>query len=185
MSSGRIQGIRLTRRAEQESMMIRTAAAGLAMMVLAACATPSGAGKPVAKADTIRFSAGPCFGVCPVYSVTVDPKGSGVLMPQKNTAVPGETRFAVTPLQYRRLREAFAPFRPLTGEKKRIAHGENCTRAATDMPGYEIVWTRAGREKTELDFYSGCFDQRYAKLRTAVQSVPRILDIEKMLKAGQ
>jgi hypothetical protein len=155
------------------------------MAVLAGCATSSGADKPVAKADTIRFSAGPCFGVCPVYSVTVDPKGSGVLIPQKNTAVPGETRFAVTPLQYRRLRDAFAPFRPLTGKEKRIAQGENCERAATDMPGYTILWTRAGQDKTVLNFYSGCFDPRYAKLRAAVQSVPKILDIEKMLKAGK
>jgi len=165
--------------------MVRIAAAGLAMAVLAGCATSSGADKPVAKADTIRFSAGPCFGVCPVYSVTVDPKGSGVLIPQKNTAVPGETRFAVTPLQYKRLRDAFAPFRPVTGKEKRIAQGENCERAATDMPGYTIIWTRAGQDKTTLNFYSGCFDQRYAKLRAAVQSVPKILDIEKMLKAGK
>lgn len=165
--------------------MVRIAAAGLAMAVLAGCATSSGADKPVAKADTIRFSAGPCFGVCPTYSVTVDPKGSGVLIPQKNTAVPGETRFAVTPLQYKRLRDAFAPFRPVTGKEKRIAQGENCERAATDMPGYTIVWMRAGQDKTVLNFYSGCFDPRYAKLRAAVQSVPKILDIEKMLKAGK
>lgn len=165
--------------------MIKAMTAGVAMLVLAGCATPSGADKPVAKADTIRFSAGPCFGVCPVYSVTVSPDGSGILVPQKNTSVPGETRFAVTPLQYKRLRDAFAPFRPLTGKQKRISHGENCERAATDMPGYEIVWTRAGQDKTELDFYSGCFDARYARLREAVKAVPKILDIEKMLKAGR
>ncbi|MGV3768833.1 MAG: DUF6438 domain-containing protein [Sphingobium phenoxybenzoativorans] len=165
--------------------MTKIMAAGLAMLILSGCATAPKAEKPVAKADTIRFSAGPCFGVCPVYSVTVNPNGSGVLIPQRNTSVPGETRFAVTPLQYKRLRDAFAPFRPLTGKQKRIAQGENCQRAATDMPGYEIVWTRAGQDKTELDFYSGCFDARYAKLREAVRAVPKILDIEKMLTAGK
>jgi hypothetical protein len=169
--------------------MVRTLLAGLSIMALAACATahptgkPPAKPKPVAMADTIRFSAGPCFGFCPSYSVTVAPNGSAVLIPERNTAVPGETRFTVTADQYRRLRSAFAPFRPATGTEKRIAHGENCERAATDMPAYEIVWIREGKDKTELDFYSGCFDARYAKLRTAVASVPKILDIEKMLKA--
>jgi hypothetical protein len=151
---------------------------------LAACAhEPEVATGPLPTADTIRFAAGPCFGACPSYSVTIEPDGSGVLIPQRNTAVPGETRFTVTVAQYRRLRTALAPWRPATGTKKRIAQGENCTRAATDMPGYQIEWSRRGKAKTNLDFYAGCFDARYAGLRKAVGDVPAILDIQKMLKA--
>lgn len=150
---------------------------------LAACAHKAEVAQgPLPTADTIRFAAGPCFGACPSYNVTVEPDGSGVLIPQKNTAVPGETRFTVTTAQYRRLRAALAPWRPTTGTKKRIAPNENCTRAATDMPGYQIEWSRRGQGRTNLDFYSGCSDARYAGLRKAVGDVPAILDIQKMLK---
>jgi hypothetical protein len=135
--------------------------------------------------DTIRFVAGPCFGFCPSYAITVEPDGSAVLIPERNTSVPGETRLTVTPLQYRKLRDSFTPFRPVTGTTRKIAQGENCDHAATDMSNYQIVWTRQGQKKTELDFYAGCFDARYARLRAAVQAVPKTLDIEKMLKADR
>ena len=163
---------------------MRAALTILALLGLSACAAaerPSPA-RPAATADTIRFSAGPCFGFCPSYSVTVEPDGSAVLVPQRNTSVPGETRFTVSPLQYRRLRDSFAPFRPATGTHKRIAPGENCDSVATDHPGYEVAWTRKGQEKTVLSYYSGCHDARYAKLRAAVAAVPKLLDIEAMLK---
>ena len=132
--------------------------------------------------DTIRFAAGPCFGACPSYSVTVTPEGSGLLVPERFTAVPGPTRFTVTPAQYRRLRASLAPFRPATGTRKRIAHGENCERFATDMPGYDIEWTRKDVDKTELDFQSGCHDAKYTRLRDAIAAVPKLLQIEAMLK---
>ena len=83
-------------------------------MTLGGCATARDAG-PAPVADTISFSAGACFGTCPIYRVVVEPDGSGVLYPQKFTSVPGETRFTVTPLQYRKLRDGLAPFRPMTG----------------------------------------------------------------------
>lgn len=152
-------------------------------MLLAGCATTGNKPSvPPPVADTIRFSAGPCFGFCPSYTVTVEPNGSAVLVPERNTSVPGETRFTVTAAQYLRLRNGFAAFRPETGKEKRIGPGENCERVATDLPEYDIVWKRAGQDDTKLDFYSGCFDPRYARLRAAIAAVPKVLDIEAMLK---
>lgn len=139
---------------------------------------------PAAVGDTIRFSAGPCFGVCPSYSLQVTPDGSGLLEPERHTAVPGATRFTVTPQQYRRFRAALAQFRPASGTTKRIGHGENCTRFATDMPGYVIEWTRADRPATRLEFQSGCMDATYGKLRTTISSIPRMLDIQAMVRSG-
>jgi hypothetical protein len=138
--------------------------------------------KPVAAGDTIHFSAGPCFGVCPSYSLTVTPDGSGLLEPGRFTAVPGPTRFTVSAAQYRQLRAALMPFRPSTGTQKRIAHGENCTRFATDMPEYVIEWTRDAAKPTRLDYQSGCMDPRYAKLRTTIGALPRMLGVEAMVK---
>lgn len=156
----------------------------ISALAVAGCATPRPElEKPVAAGDTIRFTAGPCLGRCPSYSLTVTPDGSGLLEPQRFTAVPGPTRFTVTAAQYRRLRATLAPYRPAAGTVKRIASGENCARFATDMPGYAIQWSRDPGKPARLEFQSGGMDARYARLRTAIGSIPRLLDIEPMLKA--
>jgi hypothetical protein len=164
-----------------------TGALVAAMIALPGCVTTGGGETitppPGARADTISIAAGPCFGACPSYKVTVTPDGSGLLEPRRFTAVPGPTRFTVTPLQYRRLRTALAAYRPATSTKKTIGHNENCARFATDQPGYVIEWTRADAKPTQLDFQSGCHDARYAKLRAAIAAIPRTLDIEPMLKS--
>ena len=138
--------------------------------------------QPASAGDTIRFSAGPCFGSCPIYSLRVTPDGSGLLEPERFTAVPGATRFTVTRTQYRRFRAALTQFRPAAGTVRRIGHGENCTRFATDMPGYTIEWTRGGLPPTRLEFQSGCLDPAYGKLRATVAAIPRMLDIAPMVK---
>ena len=153
------------------------------VMLLAGCATAdTELDTPRAAGDTIRFTAGRCFGACPAYSVQVTPDGSGLLEPDKFTAVPGPTRFTVTPAQYRQLRLALAPYRPLVGTERRIAHGENCTRFATDMPGYKIEWSRKDGKPTRLEFQAGCMDARYGKLRTTIAAIPKMLDVERMIK---
>lgn len=137
---------------------------------------------PRSVGDTISFSAGPCFGVCPSYKLQVTPDGSGLIEPERFTAVPGPTRFTVTPRQYRRLRAALAPYRPPSGTVKRITHGENCARFATDMPGYVIEWKRGAAKPTRLEFQSGCMDARYGRLRTTISSIPKLLDVQAMVK---
>ena len=139
--------------------------------------------RPGVAGDTISIAAGPCFGACPVYSVTVTPDGSGLLEPRRFAAVPGDTRFTVTASQYRRLRASLADFRPVAGEARRIGHGENCDRFATDMPGYAIIWRRSGQKAASLDFQSGCMDARYDRLRAALAAMPGTLQIEPMLKS--
>lgn len=152
-------------------------------LLLAGCATADNELEtPRAAGETIRFTAGRCFGACPSYSLRVTPDGSGILEPEKFTAVPGPTRFTVSPAQYRRLRASLAPYRPQTGTDKRIAHGENCTRFATDMPGYKIEWSRKDGKPTRLEFQSGCMDARYGTLRTTIAAIPKMLDVERMIK---
>lgn len=154
-------------------------------LLLAGCATAdTELESPKAPGETIRFTAGRCFGACPAYSLRVTPDGSGLLEPEKFTAVPGLTRFTVTPLQYRKLRASLAPYRPETGTEKRIAHDENCASFATDMPNYTVEWTGGMVGKfSRLDFQSGCMDPRYGRLRVAIAAIPKLLEIENMLKA--
>lgn len=152
-------------------------------MLLGACATEQAElEKPKLAGDTIRFSAGSCFGSCPSYTLRVTPDGSGLIEPQRFTAIPGPTRFTVTPLQYRRFRAALAQFRPAQGTVKRIGQGENCTRFATDMPGYVIEWTRGEAPPTRLEFQSGCMDAGYGRLRATIAAIPKMLDVAPMVK---
>lgn len=158
-------------------------------MILVSAALLTGCAKdkaelepPKTPGDTIRFSAGPCFGACPTYTLQVTPDGSGLIEPTRFTAIPGATRFTVTTMQYRRFRAALAAHRPASGTTRRIAHGENCTRFATDMPSYVIEWTRGNAKPTRLEFQSGCMDAQYGRLRATIAAIPRMLDIEAMVK---
>lgn len=169
--------------ARERGMRMKAIMISAGFALLGGCATEQAElEKPTRAGDIIKFSAGPCFGACPSYSLQVTPDGSGLIEPQRFTAIPGPTRFTVTPLQYRRLRVALAPFRPTQGTSKRIGQGENCTRFATDMPGYVIEWTRGDAQPTRLEFQSGCMDARYGKLRATIASIPKMLDVASMVK---
>jgi hypothetical protein len=50
------------------------------------------------------------------------------------------------------------------------------------MPGYTIEWLRADAPPTRLEFQSGCGDAAYGKLRAAIASIPRMLDVDAMVK---
>jgi len=153
-----------------------------ATLALAGCAAETERLEPPkAPGDVIRFTAGRCFGACPAYTLQVSPDGAGLLEPQRFTSVPGPTRFTVTTAQYRRLVATLAPYRPAAGTTKRIAQGQDCDRFATDMPSYVVEWTRPDRPATKLEYQSGCMDARHGRLRVAIASVPKILDVETML----
>ncbi|HUD93118.1 DUF6438 domain-containing protein [Sphingobium sp.] len=155
---------------------------GLAgLLALAGCmAEQEGLEPPKAPGDVIRFTAGRCFGACPTYTVQVSPDGAGLLTPERFTSVPGATRFTVTRAQYRKLLATLAPHRPAAGTTQKIDQ-KSCQRFATDMPSYTIEWSRPGQAPTRLDYQSGCMDPQYGKLRVAISSVPKILDMQHML----
>lgn len=152
--------------------------------LLAGCATgETELEAPRAAGDVIRFTAGRCFGACPAYTLRVTPDGSGLLEPERFTAVPGPTRFTITRAQYQRLRAALAPYRPAAGVTKTITQGQaDCQRFATDMPGYSIEWSRGAQKPARLDYQSGCMDTRHARLRSTIRALPAMLGIEAMLK---
>ncbi|MCI4590212.1 DUF6438 domain-containing protein [Sphingobium sp. BYY-5] len=154
----------------------------MACAMLTGClAKQEGLEPPKAPGDMIRFTAGRCFGACPAYTMQVSPDGSGLLQPERFTSVPGPTRFTVTRAQYRKLVATLAPYRPAAGTTRKIAQGANCERFATDMPNYVVEWSRPGQPATRLEYQSGCMDARYGRLRVAIASVPKILDVQPML----
>ena len=128
------------------------------MLALSACAhTAVKPRTPVAiEADSITYETGPCFGRCPVYSVTVRPDGSGVFNGIRFTAVTGERKFQLSKAQYDAFAAQLAPYRPASGEV-RYSHGEpNCQQAVTDMPSVDIRWTRAIGDSQSLYYNFGC-----------------------------
>lgn len=142
----------------------------------------TGTKPPVAiEADSITYQTGPCFGACPVYSVTVRPDGSGVFNGIRNTAVTGEKAFQLTPGQYKAFEAKLQPYRPASGEV-RYAMGEpNCKLAATDMPSVDIRWTRAIGDSQALHFYYGCRDVANRPIADALGNAIEELPVEALI----
>ncbi|ATY32609.1 DUF6438 domain-containing protein [Sphingomonas psychrotolerans] len=155
---------------------------GVMMLALGGCIPESRipAGPVPIEGDSIRYETGPCFGRCPVYSVTVRPDGSGVFDGKRFTAVTGERSFTLSRAQYEAFAARLAPYRPASGEV-RYAHGEaNCTNAPTDMPSVDVRWTRAIGDSQGLYFYLGCRRGNEA-VAEALGGAVELLPIEPMI----
>ena len=130
----------------------------VAALALAGCipaSRPPAAPMPI-EGDSISYETGPCFGRCPVYSVTVRPDGTGVFEGKRFTAMTGTRSFTLSRAEYDAFAARLAPYRPASGDV-RYSHGEpNCPSAPTDMPSIDVRWTRAIGDSQGLHFYLGC-----------------------------
>ena len=152
-------------------------ALGLAALVLAGCARdgrPDLPDAPVAiEGDSIRYETSPCFGVCPVYAVTLRPDGSGVFEGKRFTAVTGTREFRFSKSEYQAFAVKLQPYRPASGTILYTpADKKNCARAATDLPGVDVVWTRAIGDSQSLSYYFGCDMDKNQDMADAIGSAP-------------
>ncbi|KQN81425.1 hypothetical protein ASE90_12615 [Sphingomonas sp. Leaf67] len=134
-------------------------------------------GAPVAiERETITYETSPCFGTCPVYSVTIQPDGSGVFEGRRFTAVTGTRVFRATPAQYRAFAAKIRPYRPAQGDRLLQPGQPGCENAPTDMPSVDIRWNEISGASQRLSYYFGCGaadDGRTgAALRGAVKELP-------------
>lgn len=157
---------------------MRLAVAFTVALALSACATmPADAGdRPL---RSISYAAGPCFGACPVFRVTVNSDGTGVFDGGRFAAVTGERRFMVTPAQFRAFAARLAPYRPATGERR--YSGESCRRMATDQDSVEIVWRGAAEQR--LNVYYGCDMEANRAMFDRLRSAPNVLPIGDFIRA--
>lgn len=134
------------------------------------------------RGELIRYSTSPCFGACPVYSVTVRPDGTGTFEGQRFTAVTGTRDFRLSRAHYDAFTDRLAPYRPRSGSV-RYAPGEaNCGQTATDMPSVEVQWDgRAGHRA--LSFYFGCDREKNRVMADALGSAPDLLPIASLIGA--
>lgn len=135
---------------------------------------------PIAiESDSISYSAGPCFGTCPMYTVSIRPDGSGTFEGRRFTAVTGTRSFRATPAQYRAFAAHLAPLRPAEGAVR--LSGEACASQATDLPSAEVTWfSQIGNSQSYyLDF--GCDMERNRAARDRLQAAPALLPIADLI----
>jgi hypothetical protein len=145
------------------------------LIFFALVATPAAA-RPMPRAapDSITYQAGPCFGGCPIYTVTVRSDGTGTFEGVNFTAVRGRRDFRVTPRQYQAFARHLAPIRPDRGSID--YNGSRCRTMATDMDSATVTWT--GRRGTQrLHLYYGCDLERNRALARRLRAAPDLLPI--------
>lgn len=151
-------------------------------VTLAGCAAMSaqapGASGPLPVAiesDSISYATSACFGRCPIYRVTVRPDGGGVFEGINFTAVSGERPFRITPDRYRAFAAHLAPLRPRQGEVRLT--GDGCRTMATDLPGVEVVWTRAIGDSQTYQLNYGCDMDKNRAVAERLRNAPDLLPI--------
>ena len=153
----------------------------LAALSATACtmtdAQPSDAPMQIER-ESITYSTDPCFGTCPVYSVTVMPDGEGVFEGKQHVARIGVQRFAVDAATYRRFADHLATVRPASGDRDIIQGEADCGNAPTDMPGIAVRWSsNTGAADQNLRLYLGCRSAEADRVAAVLKSAPEMLPI--------
>lgn len=139
------------------------------------------AGPPHLTEQTIRYETTPCYGRCPVYTLTINNRGEGVFTGTRFTAVTGERRFQATPEQFDAFAYALRPYMPADGELLIEQGSKLCKNAATDMPSVDIVRDRGGSGRDHLHLYFGCDMEKNRAMKNAIGNAPDKLPIEDLI----
>lgn len=161
-------------------MPYRISVAAVALSVSACTMTdaaPEGAPMPIER-ESITYSTEPCFGTCPVYSVTVTPEGEGVFKGKQHVATTGSQSFRIDSGTYRRFADHLATVRPREGDRN-ISHGEpDCGNAPTDMPSITVRWSsNTGAADQNLRLYLGCRSAEADRVAAVLKAAPEMLPI--------
>lgn len=131
----------------------------LSAAVLAGCATTSDAGKPAP--ESVSFEVTPCFGSCPVFSITVDRNGKGVYEGGRFVKVKGRHEFRASPAQLAAFFDRIEPFRP-KGTKV-YDYGHCPVPVSTDSPNVNVSWG-SPQGSDALNWYLGCRVEELSKI---------------------
>jgi hypothetical protein len=158
---------------------MRVLGIGALALLASGCMTTAGE-RPIAiESDSIRYETGPCFGACPVFSVSVSPDGTGTFDGRQHTAVQGRRSFRISPTQYRAFSAHLAPLRPAEGSVR--MSGEACRQMATDLPSAEVTWFSQIGNSQSYYFYYGCDMERNRAIAERLRSAPALLPIREMI----
>jgi hypothetical protein len=135
----------------------------------AACARPGSPGPPAAgptadagqtRADSavrIRLERGPCFGTCPVYSVTLDGSGAILFEGRRFVADTGISTGRVPRARIDSLVGELTAGGYFDFADRYVAGEPGCVQYATDLPSV-ITEVRAGGRSKRIEHDHGCME---------------------------
>jgi len=122
-----------------------------ATVLLAGCVTPTD--MSAERPQQVTFETTPCFGSCPVFSLTVYADGRGVYEGGRFVRTKGRHEFRASDGQIRAFLGRLEPFRPNGAVTYDIS---NCPGPAhTDAPTVRVRWISESRADS-LDWNQGC-----------------------------
>lgn len=139
---------------------------------LAACVSLQDPSVP-ASGETISYSVGPCFGFCPVYTVSVTADGHVAFEGERHTATLGRQERDGGAQAYRAISTSLAAYRPATG----TTADTECESRMSDQQHYRIIWTSADGTQTVLQHDKGCRSAKNDQLNKAMENLPSKLGI--------
>ncbi|WP_281253379.1 DUF6438 domain-containing protein [Sphingomonas guangdongensis] len=125
----------------------------------------------------MTYSTGPCFGSCPVYSVTVSPSGAARFTGIRFTAAVGEHTLSMTPAQAQAFAARLLPLLPASGVTRYQPGEANCPGAPTDMPSVQV---RVNGAERGIDFYYGCARDN-PRVADALRAAPDLLPLAALI----
>jgi hypothetical protein len=160
----------------------RVGLVAIALSALGACADmtarPPGPTQAASSSETIAWSVGPCFGFCPVYTVTVSPSGTVTFDGERHTAMLGKHSREGGAQAYAATAAALATYRPASGTTAQTT----CEQRMSDQSTMRITWTAPGGAVTTLEHDRGCRSPRNDGLNAALQALPAQLKIDAWAK---
>lgn len=139
---------------------------------LGACALIPAETPPVG-GETVSYSVGPCFGFCPVYTVSVTPDGHVAFDGERHTATLGKQDHDGGAHTYRTISNTLAAYRPATG----TTADTECESRMSDQQHYRIVWTAVDGTETVLQHDKGCRSAKNDQLNKTMENLPAKLGI--------
>lgn len=124
--------------------------------------------------DTIAVSRGPCFGFCPVYTLSVTPSGAVTFDGTRHTAMLGSHTRDAGREEYGRLARDLAPFRPATGTTRETA----CETRISDQQHFRVTWTSPAGTITTLNHDRGCRSGTNDTLNQFLDAMPAQLGVD-------
>ena len=125
----------------------------------------------------VTYEAGPCYGRCPAYSVTLASFGQpGVFEGKRFTAVIGRRDVPVTFAQFDRFYGALSEARGADARAYAVG-GPNCQAYVTDQPTVTVTFREGSSQPWTFRFDYGCRDPQNAKLAAALRRAPTLLPI--------
>jgi hypothetical protein len=171
-----MEGIDMARMAS--ALLLATAA------LLGGCATiraPRGAAQDRPPAPKwIRYEAGPCPILCPVYRVTVGADGKGLFEGMRHTAAAGRHRFAVPAETFSAFVAALEPVRPKEGLSPYDSR-RGCVTKAEGLPSARISWRGRTGARQALLYDFGCNAKRNRAVSDRIGQAPTLLPIAALI----